>query len=84
MRCAASVSTTLEGTTHLLTSPATAPKAKSDSDDGCTGTIEQLITIMASEFPPTPPEQLYLTFIRKSLNYLKNDQNCIKHQMEEI
>ena len=55
----------LEGITQPLTNLATAPKAKSDSDDGCTGTIEQLITIMASKFAPDAPEQLYLTLMGK-------------------
>lgn len=40
-----------QGTTHPLTNPAMAPKAKSDSDDGCTCAIEQSITIMASKVP---------------------------------
>ena len=74
----------LEETTHPPTNPATAPKAKSNSDDGCIGTIEQLITIMASKFPSDAPERLYLTLIGKFFNDLKNDQNYIKQQVEEI
>lgn len=73
-----------EGTTCLLTNATTAPKAHTDSDNGCTGTIKQLITIMASNFPSDAPEQLYLALIEKFFTDLKNDQNRIKQQVEEI
>lgn len=76
--------TPLEGTTCPLTNATTAPKANIDSDNGCTDTIKQLITIMASKFPSDAPEQLYLALIGKFFADLKNDQNCIKQQVEEI
>ena len=49
----------LKRTTHPLVNPTSALKPGSDSDDCCTGTIEQLITIMISEFPSDAPEQSY-------------------------
>ena len=39
---------------------------------------------MASKFPSDAPEQLYLALIGKFFTDLKNDQNCIKQQVEAI
>lgn len=74
----------LEGITHPLTGPATAPISNGDSVDSSNDTIMQLTTIMVSKFPSNVPELLYLTLIGQIFAELKYDQNRIKLQVEEI